>query len=177
MPNFYFAYGSNMSAQQMALRCPGAKPHGVAVLPGWEFIINQIGAAALRPSAAGQMYGVLWQCTARHLADLDRYEGVAQQVYQRQHLRLSTLRTGSSVMATVYVATDQLAGAAPVPGYVEHAILPGAREFTLPQTYIEELSTWLPGGSAYPDPSVRRTSTYRFGKKKPRKFTGWGGQK
>ena len=32
---YYIAYGSNLSRQQMAQRCPGAKIVGSAVLKGW----------------------------------------------------------------------------------------------------------------------------------------------
>lgn len=166
-----------MSARQMAQRCPGALAFGVARLSGWQFMINQIGAAALRPNPDAEVYGVLWRCHARHMADLDRYEAVAQRVYFRDPRRVRLLPLNVPITSTVYTATDQVAGVAPIPGYVENAILPGAHEFSLPQAYIEELETWLPGGAAYPDPSVRRKSTFRYGKKRARKFTGWGGQR
>ena len=80
-----------MSARQMAQRCPGALAFGVARLSGWQFMINQIGAAALRPNPDAEVYGVLWRCHARHMADLDRYEAVAQQVYFRDPHRVQLL--------------------------------------------------------------------------------------
>ena len=166
-----------MSARQMADRCPGAIAMGVAKLSGWQFVINQIGAAALRPNPEADVYGVLWRCHARHMAELDRYEAVAQNVYFRDPHRVHLRPLGYPVSSIVYTATDQVSGAAPIPGYVENAILPGAYEFELPQSYIAELETWLPGGTAYPDPTARQRGTFRYGKKRARKFTGWGGQR
>ena len=64
---------------------------GVARLSGWQFMINQIGAAALRPNPDAEVYGVLWRCHARHMADLDRYEAVAQRVYFRDPHRVQLL--------------------------------------------------------------------------------------
>ena len=42
---YYFAYGSNMSKTQMLERCPSAHFRGVAILDGWEWIINERGFA------------------------------------------------------------------------------------------------------------------------------------
>ncbi|KAK6208054.1 AIG2 family protein [Colletotrichum tabaci] len=39
-PRLYFAYGSNLSPTQMALRCPSSVPVGLAHLPDYTFIIN-----------------------------------------------------------------------------------------------------------------------------------------
>ena len=33
----YFAYGSNMNLEQMALRCPGARMVGLVRKPGWRY--------------------------------------------------------------------------------------------------------------------------------------------
>ncbi|KAJ0166105.1 hypothetical protein CTA2_8645 [Colletotrichum tanaceti] len=39
-PRLYFAYGSNLSPTQMALRCPSSVPVGLAYLPDYTFTIN-----------------------------------------------------------------------------------------------------------------------------------------
>jgi len=41
----YLAYGSNMSSAQMLRRCPGATPVGLGYLHGWEWLVNERGAA------------------------------------------------------------------------------------------------------------------------------------
>lgn len=48
----YFAYGSNLSTTQMALRCPDATPIALGRLAGWEFMINARGFANVVPSTA-----------------------------------------------------------------------------------------------------------------------------
>ncbi|KAF4336719.1 hypothetical protein FBEOM_9419 [Fusarium beomiforme] len=41
----YFAYGSNLSTEQMRRRCPYSTPIGLAYLKGWKWIINGRGYA------------------------------------------------------------------------------------------------------------------------------------
>ncbi|KAM5358706.1 hypothetical protein ACJZ2D_015049 [Fusarium nematophilum] len=41
----YFAYGSNLSTEQMRQRCPYSTPVGLAYLKGWKWIINARGYA------------------------------------------------------------------------------------------------------------------------------------
>ncbi|CVL01172.1 uncharacterized protein FMAN_10348 [Fusarium mangiferae] len=41
----YFAYGSNLSTEQMRRRCPYSTPVGLAYLKGWRWIINERGYA------------------------------------------------------------------------------------------------------------------------------------
>ncbi|KAF9773190.1 hypothetical protein IL306_009036 [Fusarium sp. DS 682] len=41
----YFAYGSNLSTEQMRRRCPYSTPVGLAYLKGWKWIINARGYA------------------------------------------------------------------------------------------------------------------------------------
>ena len=45
---YYIAYGSNLSRQQMAQRCPGAKIVGGAVLKGWQLLFGYY--ATVEPS-------------------------------------------------------------------------------------------------------------------------------
>ena len=39
----YFAYGSNMNLEQMAVRCPGARMVDLVRKTGWRYLINQRG--------------------------------------------------------------------------------------------------------------------------------------
>ena len=45
---YYIAYGSNLSVEQMADRCPDAKIAGQAVLAGWELLFR--GCATIAPN-------------------------------------------------------------------------------------------------------------------------------
>ncbi|KAI9663530.1 MAG: hypothetical protein M1831_002539 [Alyxoria varia] len=83
----YFAYGSNLSQEQMAQRCPNSTYVGVAFLPGYRWHINIRGyanviklkdpveapAAEINPIG---VYGLVYSLPERDEAVLDRYEGV-----------------------------------------------------------------------------------------------------
>ncbi|KLU92574.1 hypothetical protein MAPG_11519 [Magnaporthiopsis poae ATCC 64411] len=55
MKTLYFAYGSNLSLAQMAVRCPGSKLLGTAVLPGFRWQINQRHYANVVQTAGADM--------------------------------------------------------------------------------------------------------------------------
>jgi len=131
-----------MSPSQMARRCPGARAVGAAQLPGWRFHVNVRGSAAILPSKERVVHGVVWRCTAAHFHMLDKYEGVSWGNYYRRLLML-TLPGGARDFAIVYAGTRNYDGRARV-RYMMTAILPGAQAFGLPETYIEELRSWLP---------------------------------
>lgn len=56
---YYFAYGSNIVASQMASRCPHASVVGVACLQGYTFRINSRGVATVIPDETHQVYGIV----------------------------------------------------------------------------------------------------------------------
>jgi gamma-glutamylcyclotransferase (GGCT)/AIG2-like uncharacterized protein YtfP len=134
--NFYFAYGSNMNPDQMAVRCPKATPAGVAVLRGWDVAINSRGVATIIPDEAGSVVeGVLWWVSETCLRTLDRYEGVASGHYFRESIQV---RQGHQVVQSiVYVASLSDLGE-PRPGYLE-GILHGASYFGLSRAYRHRL--------------------------------------
>lgn len=156
---YYFAYGSNMLAQQMAQRCPGARAVGPARLNGWRFMITKRGTANIKRDAKAEVHGVLWDCQPHHLSLLDQWEGVAWRNYLRQRVvvRLGChapeeVADGACDAAAapaefchsfVYVSSRILAGRGR-PDYLLNAVLPGARAFGLPDHFIAELESWLP---------------------------------
>lgn len=139
---FYFAYGSNMSPAQMAHRCPGAQAVGSAYLSDWRFHVNTRGSASILPKEGSVVHGVLWRCTAAHFHSLDKYEGVSWGNYRRRHVSIM-MSGGSDMPAVVYSGTRTYDGRARV-RYMATAVLPGAKQFGLPESYIEELISWMP---------------------------------
>lgn len=137
----YFAYGSNMDPKQMAVRCPGSIARGKARLHGYEltFVWDSPGwgggVGTVIPSSSREVWGVLWELTDWHVKALDRYEGVGIGAYTQEHL---DVESDSGVEnALIYVATDKRYKQ-PSGRYVD-VLVKGAREFSLPKKYIEQL--------------------------------------
>ncbi len=77
----YVAYGSNLDADQMRERCPGAEPRFRARLHDHRLDFTHYsrrwsgGAADVRPHASGIVWGVVSALSADHLPALDAFEG------------------------------------------------------------------------------------------------------
>jgi len=136
---YYFAYGSNMLAEQMEQRCRGAKPVARATLDGYRFIINRRGVATVAPCETARVSGVVWEITRLHELALDGYEGVATGAYRK---RTVGLRYGNNrrFKALTYVDLIREWGL-PREGYLEK-IISGAQAFDLPTRYIDDLYLW-----------------------------------
>ena len=141
----YFAYGSNMSPTQMAVRCPGVRPLGAAVLHNWRFLITKRGTANIERHEGARVYGVLWRVSPTHLVNLDRWEGVGARHYLRRAMWVERLHEPAirHASAHIYVSMRRLTGLAR-PDYMLNAVLPGAEAFNLPHDYKKELRSWIP---------------------------------
>ena len=105
----YFAYGSNINLQQMAVRCPDAKVVEPAVLEGYELLFrgngSSFGVATIAPKEGSQVQGLLWKITPYCELSLDIYEGYPR-LYEKQAITLRT-NSGKQVQAMVYVMTHE----------------------------------------------------------------------
>jgi phage replication-related protein YjqB (UPF0714/DUF867 family) len=137
----YFAYGSNLCAQQMARRCPGAADPRPAMLADHDWLINERGVATVEPFDGSQVHGVLWRLTDHDLATLDSAEGVPVR-YRRDRLTVHT--DDGPAEAWVYI-DHRVEPGPPRPGYLER-IIDGARHHGLPQRWVEFLKRWDPAG-------------------------------
>jgi hypothetical protein len=136
----HFAYGSNMSRALMGARCPRAQAIGIATLLGWRFVINPEGFGSIARQLGGRVHGVLWRLSARDLAAVNAYESVDSGLYVRRRL---PVRCGATqATALVYIARRQGEGL-PRPGYIP-LVVDAAREWQLPEPYIESLARWAP---------------------------------
>ncbi|KAK0701878.1 hypothetical protein B0T26DRAFT_757852 [Lasiosphaeria miniovina] len=79
----YFAYGSNLSLDQMAARCPQSTFRGRAVLPDFQWQINQRGVANIVPRAGSSVHGLVYELGAGDEKRLDRNEGVRAGFYSK----------------------------------------------------------------------------------------------
>jgi hypothetical protein len=138
----HFAYGSNMSRAQMGARCPTAQPLGTATLKHWRFIIGAAGHGSIAPHPGAMVRGVLWRLGLRDLAAINAYEDVDGGLYVR---RILPVRHGSELVPALVYILCQPGRAKARPGYI-HLIVEAAREWKLPESYIETLERWSPSG-------------------------------
>jgi hypothetical protein len=138
----HFAYGSNMSRAQMRARCPGASALGTATLRHWRFVIGAEGHGSIAPRPGAWVHGVLWRVGPRELAAINAYENIDSGLYVRRRL---SVRFGASLLpALVYILRRQGEGRAR-PAYV-HLVVEAARDWELPQAYVDALQRWSPSG-------------------------------
>ncbi|OBK56543.1 poly-gamma-glutamate hydrolase family protein [Mycobacterium kubicae] len=146
----YFAYGSNLCAQQMAKRCPDAGDPRPAVLPDHDWLINQRGVATVEPFAGSQVHGVLWQLSEHDLTKLDSAEGVPVR-YRRDRL---TVRTADGPFPAWVYIDHRVTPGPPRPNYLTR-VIDGALEHGLPQPWIDFLHRWDPARwPGQPSPST-----------------------
>lgn len=135
----YFAYGSNLCAQQMARRCPDAADPRPATLADHDWLINERGVATVEPFPGSSVHGVLWRVSDRDLDALDCAEGVPVR-YRRDRLTVHTLDGPSP--AWVYI-DHRVQPGAPRDGYLDR-IIGAAVQHELPPVWIEFLRRWDP---------------------------------
>ncbi len=137
---FYFAYGSNMSLDNMSGRCgAGAKVIGPALLADYELTFDKRGYANIIPQANQQVWGVAWQIDQNCLRALDRYEGYPQ-MYDRQAVQINFGQ--QAITAMVYIEPTGQSGGQPSRAYMDNRVIPGAKENGLPAEWIKKLEQY-----------------------------------
>lgn len=144
----YFAYGSNMSRQQMRQRCPDHECLGRAVLKDHALCfphrspISHCGVAGLAEAPGGAVWGVVYRLHDEDLAALDRREGYdpAKSLdvnrYTRQIIRV--LMDGREVECFAYFARPEPGDHVPSADYLG-TMVEGAEENGLPPDYVAAL--------------------------------------
>jgi len=142
----YFAYGANIIAADMARRCPSAREIGMAILPGWRFLVGRRGYGTLVPDPAARVVGVLWSLTPACERTLDEFEEIDGGLFRRESIVIAGEPT------LVYLATDAAPGSVRA-GYLE-TVIAAAEARGFPADYVEVLRGWLNPASGSP-PSSR----------------------
>lgn len=135
----YFAYGSNMDKEQMAVRCPESKFLGVARLPGYNFQIYERGYASIYSDKSKQVHGVLWQLTEEDWDRLDRYEGLKYNLYFKSDVEVEF--EGGFFRVQTYFGSNSVPGK-PKAGYLEK-ILESANKYGFSSEYEEVLKSYF----------------------------------
>ncbi|GJD94667.1 gamma-glutamylcyclotransferase family protein [Methylobacterium iners] len=144
----YFAYGANMDAAAMALRCPGSVLLGRGRLHRHRFIVMREGYASVVRDPNATVWGIVWDLALADVPALDRYEGVAGKLYTKASQPVATER--GVKRALIYLGCSAVAGR-PRPGYLEAVLAAGAAA-QLPAPYLREIAGWARG----PRPSQDR---------------------
>jgi gamma-glutamylcyclotransferase (GGCT)/AIG2-like uncharacterized protein YtfP len=103
----YLAYGSNLNLEQMAQRCPTAKPVGAVFLKDHRLLFRggHGGAVAtIEPFKGKTVPCLLWEITPADEAALDRYEGFPF-LYRKEVIKVKHGR--KLVDAMVYIMNDE----------------------------------------------------------------------
>jgi hypothetical protein len=104
---YYIAYGSNLSVEQMAHRCPDAKVAGMAAIPDWKLVFR--GCATIEPAKGRVVPVLIWEISERDERHLDAYEGYPS-YYTKRILDVTMTdfkgKNPQEIQAMVYVMTD-----------------------------------------------------------------------
>ncbi|MCD4695072.1 MAG: gamma-glutamylcyclotransferase [Bacteroidales bacterium] len=101
----YFAYGSNLSIEQMSHRCPKSAQRRSIKLDGYELAFVGFhkrwkgGIATIVPKPGGVTYGALYSMTVEDVEKLDKFESIETGIYRKMDLVID------GVTAYTYICT------------------------------------------------------------------------
>jgi len=98
----YFAYGSNLHLEQMAIRCPTSRLVCTAALDGWR-LAERVHADIEPGGDSDVVYGALFDIGPDDEHALDRYEGVRGGYYVKRTVNVVSGANGHTFAALTYV--------------------------------------------------------------------------
>ena len=131
---YYFGYGSNLSKEQMAIRCPESKYYASGALSGYSWLINARGYASITPSESEFVLGEVFTLSQQDIDYLDIYESVEEGMYLKSNLSVQTSK--GTIDCLVYIASDSTPGI-PQEEYIERINL-GIKSANLPNDYVKK---------------------------------------
>ena len=132
--NYYFGYGSNLSKEQMTIRCPESKYYASGTLSGYSWLINARGYASITPSESEFVLGEVFTLSQQDIDYLDIYESVEEGMYLKSNLSIETSK--GTIDCLVYIASDSTPGI-PKEEYIERINL-GIKSANLPDDYVQK---------------------------------------
>ena len=132
--HYYFGYGSNLSKEQMAIRCPESKYYASGTLSGYSWLINTRGYASIKPSDSDFVLGEIFTLSQQDVDYLDIYESVEEGMYLKSNLSVETSK--GTIDCLVYIASDSTPGI-PQDEYIERINL-GIKSANLPDDYVQK---------------------------------------
>ena len=131
---YYFGYGSNLSKEQMAIRCPESKYYASGTLSRYSWLINTRGYATIKPSESDFVLGEIFTLSQQDVDYLDIYESVEEGMYLKSNLSVETSK--GTIDCLVYIASDSTPGI-PQEEYIERINL-GIKSANLPDDYVQK---------------------------------------
>ena len=131
---YYFGYGSNLSKEQMAIRCPESKYYASGTLSGYSWLINTRGYASIKPSDSDFVLGEIFTLSQQDVDYLDIYESVEEGMYLKSNLSVQTSK--GTIDCLVYIASDSTPGI-PQEEYIQRINL-GIKSANLPDDYVQK---------------------------------------
>ena len=117
---YYIAYGSNLSVEQMAHRCPDAKVAGMAALKDWKLVFRT--HATIEPCEGRVVPVLIWEIFKGDERNLDRYEGYPS-YYSKQEMTVTMTdldgKNPQEITAMVYLMADGHPLREPWKGYLD----------------------------------------------------------
>jgi gamma-glutamylcyclotransferase len=138
---WYFSYGSNLSKQQMLRRTGYVPASRNAWLANYGLAFRKVLGgedvyATIVPLQGAIVHGVAYRCSPYAMAQLDLFEGVAENCYRREPVQVS-IQVGEVLACVVYIG-EAFSTEISIPNanYLD-SILTGAEEHQLPTDYIK----------------------------------------
>ena len=97
----YIAYGSNMSQEQMAFRCPNARLIGTGYLPNHQLEFYLHATVERKREASPGVPVAVWEIDAEDEKRLDRYEGFPRYYIKRE--ATVVMADGSKIKGMLYL--------------------------------------------------------------------------
>ena len=134
----YIAYGSNLNMEQMAYRCPDARPIGTCFLKNREMKFRGtkrgFGVATIEKAKGSVVPVGIWAISPEDERNLDVYEGFPT-LYRKEYIPVEL--DGEVMSGLVYVMNEGRAIAKPSDYYVE-TIRDGYRDFGIDQKHLDK---------------------------------------
>lgn len=131
----YIAYGSNLSVEQMAFRCPDAKIVSTAILKDWKLVFRT--HADIEPCVGSLVPVLVWEINPLDEHNLDRYEGYPF-YYIKKNLEVKRTDTGEKVKAMVYVMAKGRKASVPPTKHYYDIIAEGYDRFGFDKSVLEK---------------------------------------
>ena len=123
---YYLAYGSNLNIEQMAARCPDARPVGTAEIRDYELVFRR-GYLTIEPKECVSVPVGIWEISDEDEKRLDRYEGFPK-FYRKEYFDVPYYDRTTSCL--VYVMQDGHPLQVPSDHYF-YTVMKGYRDFSL----------------------------------------------